>query len=341
MSNLEAALAYAARGWFIYPARDKARALVNWGTESSNDPEQIRKWWTKYPNAVICLNCGLSGIAVVDLDIKDGKNGPAALAALEAIHGRLPRTLTQTTSSGGTHLIFRGTIKTTVGRPGYALGDGIDTRGVGGMAVLAPSRIKGKPYVMFDDEELGAVLEPVGLPQWVADLAGRSVKVEKGDGVFVARYTEAEFAALLKHNPVERYDNDHDAWLEFMLACTHASTVDDGRVAFMEWTLADGPGNRIGFSCDAAEIESRWEYNFARRCMKGGVKVGTFHKHLIAADPNVILKGPSAAEDFAEPEPPLSPAEEAAQRRYDRANRKRREAYLRDTTVQPLLKKPC
>ena len=70
----------------------------------------------------------------------------------------------QTTASGGVHLIYRGIIKTTVG----VLGDGIDTRGVGGMIVAAPSA----GYRMHDVAELGDVLEPADLPQWIADLAG-------------------------------------------------------------------------------------------------------------------------------------------------------------------------
>ena len=43
---------------------------------------------------------------------------------LELESGLLPPT--QRTTSGGTHLIFKGKIKTTVGAEGYTLGEGID-----------------------------------------------------------------------------------------------------------------------------------------------------------------------------------------------------------------------
>jgi hypothetical protein len=60
-------------------------------------------------------------LAVLDLDQKDGKDGQTTLRVLELENGLLPPTLTQRTTSGGTHLIFNGKIKTTVGAEGYAL----------------------------------------------------------------------------------------------------------------------------------------------------------------------------------------------------------------------------
>ena len=337
---LRAALGYAARGWHVYPSPAKdGPARVKWSTMSTTNPTTITTWWRRWPNDLICIDCGKSGLAVIDLDIKNGKNGPAVLADLERVHGKVPPTLTQTTSSGGTHLIFRGTIKTTVNR----IGEGIDSRGVGGMIVAAPSIAKGKAYVMHEDAELGDVLEPAELPQWLADLAGKPHVIEKGDGGFEALYTDEEFEELLNLIPVENYDQRHDEWLELLLSCTHASTVANGKAAFMQWTLKDGPNNRIGYGCDEALIDARWEYNEARRNMRNGVKVGTFNRHVLAAAPRAKVKyppQPTAADDFGcDPEPPPTPAELAAQRRYDRAHAKRRAAFLRDTTLQPLIKK--
>ena len=60
-----------------------------------------------------------SGLAVLDLDQKDGKDGQTTLRVLELENGLLPPTLTQRTTSGGAHLIFNGKIKTTVGARGH------------------------------------------------------------------------------------------------------------------------------------------------------------------------------------------------------------------------------
>lgn len=245
--NLEAALSYARRGWHVYPARTKRGGYgIQWSTEATTNERQITAWWTRWPEAIVCVATGPSGLAVIDLDIKDGKNGPAVLDKLERAHGRLPPTMMQRTASGGTHLIFRGEIKSTVSVLGKELArageeSGIDTRGRGGMIVMAPSIIRGAAYELLLDELTGKVAEPADLPQWVADLAGRVLEVEKGDGEFEPMYSEEEFERLLNLIPVQKFDEDHDAWLALMLACSHASTVEDGEDAFMRWTTKDGP----------------------------------------------------------------------------------------------------
>ena len=111
--NLAAALSYAARGWCIYPSfpGTKSKTNLKWRTASTNNDKQVRSWWTNSPDATICLDCGKTGLAVLDLDQKDGKDGRLALDLLELRIGELPPTLMQQTASGGTHLIFKGTSK--------------------------------------------------------------------------------------------------------------------------------------------------------------------------------------------------------------------------------------
>jgi hypothetical protein len=176
------------------------------------------------------------------------------------------------------------------------------------MIVLAPSIIKGRAYRWIEPQ-----LDIAPLPPWLAELAGVSHHVEQGDGEYEAIYSEQEFRTLLNLIPVSRYDDDHDAWLELMLACSHASTVDDGEDAFMKWTIADGPGNRIGYSSDFDVILARWQYNYAKRNMRGGVKVGTFNRHVLAAAPNALVKSPITAEaQFADDQENEDAADTAA-----------------------------
>ena len=276
--NLAAALRHAARGWYIYPAfpGTKSKTNLKWREASTNSVKQITHWWTKSPNATICLDCEKSGLAALDVDQKDGKDGRAALDWLELMNEDLPPTLMQRTPSGGTHLIFKGKIKTTVGAKGYALGEGIDTRGKGGMIVLAPSKLPSGQYEWLNN------LGSTELPQWVADLAGTvSERNEIPDDEFTPTYTEEEFAERLNLIPVETYSRNHDAWLELMLACTHGSTVEDGKEAFMDWTTGHGKGT---YASDYDSIAERWDYNYAKRNMGGkAFKVGTFNKHLTDA----------------------------------------------------------
>src|SRR5438132_2158722 len=54
------------------------------------------------------LDCGKSGLFAFDVDVRNGAQGMASLAALEATYGSLPRTWVSRTPSGGLHYWFRG-----------------------------------------------------------------------------------------------------------------------------------------------------------------------------------------------------------------------------------------
>jgi len=64
---------------------------------------QIRKWWTKTPNANIGIPTGEKSDWLV-LDVDDG--GDETISALEATYGKLPDTVTAVTGSGGWHYVL-------------------------------------------------------------------------------------------------------------------------------------------------------------------------------------------------------------------------------------------
>ena len=70
------------------------------------DPDQIRRWWNRWPDANLGLATGsASGIYVIDVDPRHG--GDETLRALEAEHGPLPPTWRFLTGGGGEHIVFR------------------------------------------------------------------------------------------------------------------------------------------------------------------------------------------------------------------------------------------
>ena len=114
MPLLEAALAYAARGWRLFPIRpgQKRPATENGLLDATVDRDTIEKWWSSRREFAM-RNIGIvtsraSGIWVLDCDVdkETGELGEDTLAALCAVNGALPRCPEQTTPGGGRHYFF-------------------------------------------------------------------------------------------------------------------------------------------------------------------------------------------------------------------------------------------
>lgn len=134
---LDAAVAYAAMGWHIFPCKpgQKVPATLHGVKDATTDPDKIRAWWNRWPEANIGLACGeASGVYVVDIDMDEAKglNGFASMADL----GPTPKTVKQTTPRGGAHYFFKAAVPP---RNKNAFRPGIDIRGEGYYVVLAPS----------------------------------------------------------------------------------------------------------------------------------------------------------------------------------------------------------
>lgn len=138
-SMLSFALAYARRlGWKVFPleVRGKKPLTLHGYKDATTDEARIRAWWGETPEANIGLACGLSDVAVVDLD------GPEAIERwnliVESMGMPFVQAAVQVTGKGN-HLVYRQPdgvrVKNTVGQ----IGEKIDTRGDGGYIVLAPS----------------------------------------------------------------------------------------------------------------------------------------------------------------------------------------------------------
>jgi hypothetical protein len=145
---LEHALHYARQGWCVFPLAPGAKVPLQGShglNEATTDETQIRRWWSLNPDANIGINCGMSGLVVVDIDVKNGKDGNASLTAILAGEHALSPTATVTTPSGGRHMYYTGSCPSSVNK----LGPGLDIRGLGGYVVAPPSTLTGKsvPYV--------------------------------------------------------------------------------------------------------------------------------------------------------------------------------------------------
>jgi Bifunctional DNA primase/polymerase, N-terminal len=160
--SLDAALAAVASGLKIFPAlsaekkshKSERRSGSKWGM--TDDPDQVKRDWARWPNARVGLPTGaLNRILVLDIDSVQGHgvDGHATLLCLEAKHGTLPATYTVVSPSDGWHLYYMhpgGGVK--IKNSASELGPGIDVRGDGGFIVGAGSINKdGRAYRVLKD----------------------------------------------------------------------------------------------------------------------------------------------------------------------------------------------
>jgi len=126
---LDAALRLAALGWRVHPCepRGKRPLLPRWPERATDDPEALRSWWTRWPDANPAVATGEgSGLVVLDID---GDEGWRSMERLEELHGgALPPTLKVATSRGE-HWYFR--------HPGGHVGNGTAIHGFDGLDVRA------------------------------------------------------------------------------------------------------------------------------------------------------------------------------------------------------------
>jgi RecA-family ATPase len=154
-------------GWSVFPTRPRSKipyAGFDWKDESTNDLRKIANWARQYPDCNWAVDCGKSGLFIVDVDNKpdESKNGFKTLEA-QGLNGLDHAAFIVRTPSGGMHYYYQYKGPTSASR---ALGPGLDTRGVGGYAVL-PVGVgeNGEPYEIVAE----AGNTPGEPPAWVLE----------------------------------------------------------------------------------------------------------------------------------------------------------------------------
>ncbi|MDN3310542.1 AAA family ATPase [Microbacterium oryzae] len=204
MSNLDIALSLGRVGWYVFPLTVSGTFLkgFGWDRGASRSPKQIRAWWSDDPRQRIGVHCGRSGIVVVDLDRKHGKDG---FASLKATGLGLPRTFSYTSRSGhGKHHVFRAPqgVQLTIdrdlkGMPGVDIRSGIGMVAYNGPELAARPKLAPAPEWALVHKKDGWNYEAADLEAWLdgagtatdpkqkarADRARRMATVFPEDGI--------------------------------------------------------------------------------------------------------------------------------------------------------------
>jgi hypothetical protein len=276
---LDAALAYAAKGWRVFPCyeptehgcacrrdcgrdRGKHPRTKNGLKDATTDEAQIREWWKRWPTANVAIRTGAeSGLVVLDRD--DYKGGADSLEELERTYSPLPETVLGLSGGGGQHYCFAhpgSHVKTAVD----ILGPGLDTRADGGYIIAPPSLHKsGKQYVwevLHEPDE--TPLAP--LPDWVRVLCqepSRPSAPTRAPGTNTL--DQAEVMQALWAIPGA---DDYDRWVAIGMAL-HSTGASWAETAWDHWS-------QQSVKYEAHRLHQHWQSFHA----DGKITIGTlFH----------------------------------------------------------------
>lgn len=266
--NFSAAMALAKRGLPVFPAGPDKRPLVkDWQARATADPGLIRRWWRKWPDAMPALPMGRrSGLAVLDVDRKNGKDGMAALRKL----GHDPAALSPViiaTPSGGLHAYFRwpeGMGNSPAGMPA-----GVDVRAAGGYVIAPGARgPKGRYRAKGDDLVDLLLVGQEMLPEWPEALRPRARSADDAPPAEPGQIAMETLRAALLAVPNDGSNPDAESrdWWLTIGAGLHYETGGsaEGLDLWLDWS-ARWPGH------DPDAAEAAW-LSFRRR--DGALRTG-------------------------------------------------------------------
>lgn len=223
MTMLEHALILAKNKIKIFPCNQEKEPLVPKGFYDASCEESIIKtWWTKWPNAAIGMPTGIvNGMIVLDIDMKNGKDGEASLKnLLTKLNVTLPITRIVRTPSGGRHIYFdNNNIK--INGSVEKIGIGLDIKAEGGYVIMPPSKnSNGKSYTIEANEGIA------DLPEWLKNLIIEPIK-------------KTTLQSTKNYNDIPSRSKIEDALKHISADCSYQDWINVG-MALFSWSSTEG-----------------------------------------------------------------------------------------------------
>jgi hypothetical protein len=221
--NHSTARKLARAGIHVFPVSPaKVPLCAAWRDESTTDLKRIELWWMEWTSAIVGIDCGKSGLAVIDPDRHNpSKDGVAYFAELcaDPAHDVLPAHPITVTYSDGNHHIFKQPDGEPIRNAGQLNDRGINVRGVGGF-IVAPGSVIGAGSTLYD----GSTSTEDGA--WVSDRSAPGLAEEYEAGTlaklpdwlattFRAPKVQPETAAPEQERHSKSADPDQSAILRF------------------------------------------------------------------------------------------------------------------------------
>lgn len=190
--KIDRALSCLESGWAVFPLipNSKVPLTPHGFKDASKDPEVIKQYWKANPEANIGIATGMvSGIAVIDVDVKNGAKG---YESLSLIHD-LDATLSASTPTGGLH-IYCILQEPLPGKNGYL--PGIDLKSDGGYVVGPGSVIDGKEYEWVDPESHLACVPASVIKRMAEKQAAPPLASQPGDDTITEGSRNAVLASI-------------------------------------------------------------------------------------------------------------------------------------------------
>lgn len=180
----EHALRAASKGWKVFPLipGTKKPKFKNNLELATDDADQIKEWWSQWPDANIGIATGPSGLVIIDIDVPkeplDAHKheemrdlyGIEAWSMLVTNYGlnKEPHSYEVDTPSGGQHIYWLANKALPIKTGTSKLAPGIDVRATNGSIVGAGSVTEQGTYEIYRD------INPKALPAWLRTALGRA-----------------------------------------------------------------------------------------------------------------------------------------------------------------------
>lgn len=150
-------LRLSARGWRLFPARDKQPLVSDWPHQATSDLARLEFWSKRFAGCNWGAVTGeASGFFVLNVD---GQDGIESLAQFERAGKILPQTLMAHTGRGS-HLYFLWPEGLDLRNSAGRLAVGLDVRAEGGYVIVPPSVHPTGAAYEFIDERIAVAAAP-------------------------------------------------------------------------------------------------------------------------------------------------------------------------------------